>query len=127
MPLKVAHHPPYENAKMHDREDINNNNNHNDNEIERPKSLQNIEELAFNNDKNDITVPFFFHVPATAGTLMQNMLSTCYNKVQVSNFYHHNNNTTEPLQILSTDNGIKCINMNTEVENDVNNRGIGNN
>ena len=47
---------------------------------------------------------------------------------QVSNFYHHNNNdSAEPLQILSSDNGINNENVNTEADNDTSNSGIGNN
>ena len=49
-------------------------------------SLQNTEELEFNNDNNNITASFFFRGLETAGASMQNTLSICYD-LMLQNHY----------------------------------------
>merc|ERR1719410_126543 len=96
----------------------------NDNEINiqlPPVIEQNLADLTtpFHPENGD-DIPFFFHVPLTAGVMIQSILAVCYDLVQASNFWATKEDFNEPLKIISsTTNNIKYVNINTENEQDI--------
>lgn len=104
-----------------------------DSSIELPSELENIADLSDKFIAENGDIPFFFHVPLTAGVMVQSVLSICYNLVQASNFFTYNDNNSgllydEPLKVISSsstslrssnDDNIKYVNVNTDSKEDI--------
>merc|ERR1712151_848697 len=92
-----------------------------------PVIEQNLADINDKYNEHNGDIPYFFHVPLTAGVMVQSILSTCYNLVQASNFFTHDmtNNALfydEPLKVISSSsssNPIKYVNVNTDSEEDI--------
>ena len=101
--------------------------------IELPSELANIADLSDKFLPENGDIPFFFHVPLTAGVMVQSVLSICHNLVQASNFFTYKDNNSgwlydEPLQVISSsstslrssnDDDVKYVNVNTDSKEDI--------
>jgi len=63
-------------------------------------------------------IPFFFHVPSTADTMVQSVLGQCYGLVQASSFWSKNVNKSEHLKVISNSQ-FEFINIDTTSEDDI--------
>lgn len=67
---------------------------------------------------SDTEIPYFFHVPTTAGVMVESILGACYGCVQASSFWAKDFDHTEPLRILSR-NSLHFVNVDTDSADDM--------
>eukprot|EP00546_Thalassionema_frauenfeldii_P015288 CAMPEP_0178920898 /NCGR_PEP_ID=MMETSP0786-20121207/15259_1 /TAXON_ID=186022 /ORGANISM="Thalassionema frauenfeldii, Strain CCMP 1798" /LENGTH=354 /DNA_ID=CAMNT_0020595013 /DNA_START=262 /DNA_END=1326 /DNA_ORIENTATION=- len=81
-----------------------------------PPSLNHLADLSDEYTKENAEVPFFWHVPKSAGSTIKDMYSNCYGLVEASESgITEGHENDEVLQVVTLEDGWKFLNVDTTI------------
>lgn len=81
-----------------------------------PPSLNHLADLSDEYTKENTEVPFFWHVPKSAGSTIKDMYSNCYGLVEASESgITEGHENDEVLQVVTLEDGWKFLNVDTTI------------